>query len=375
MTDTAHAHSLRQRLTDELRRSGNPHSTRWENAFRNVPRERFVSRFTVPTPDGLIEYDVHGPNANQALAAVYSDSTLITRWDSAGTAISSSTTPSLMALMLEQLDAAPGHTVLEVGTGTGYNAALLSTTLGDEAVTTIDVDPVVIENARAALRETGYAPTVIRGDGAHGVPARAPFDRILATCGAHRIPAEWLRQLRPGGILLVNLSFALVRLEVDEHGHAHGPFTDTAAFMTMRHDPNTTEPTARDVLARTSGEPSTTRTAAPLPELAEPSVIFLRALLYPRLRQLTFDHDSGTEQRLYDTETGAWARARRNGADSVTLEQHGSRDLWSELTELVTEWHECGRPEPHHHGLHVTPDGTHILRVDTPTGAVTVREF
>ncbi|QYN32955.1 methyltransferase domain-containing protein [Pseudonocardia sp. DSM 110487] len=87
------------------------------------------------------------------------------------------------------LDAAPGHTVLEIGTG--YNAALLCHRLGSEAVTSIDIDPELVDAARETLMSVGFTPTLVAGDGADGVPERAPFDRILATCAVPAVPGAW----------------------------------------------------------------------------------------------------------------------------------------------------------------------------------------
>lgn len=123
---------LRREFADRLARAGYLDNPRWFDAFRTVPREAFVTAFTVPHRGGqLHHYDLTDPaEAGTALSAVYTDNTLITQVDAGGTATSSSTAPSLMALMLHQLDLKGGHTVLEVGTGTGYNAALLSHFIG-----------------------------------------------------------------------------------------------------------------------------------------------------------------------------------------------------------------------------------------------------
>ena len=94
--------------------------------------------------------------------------------------------------------------VLEIGTGTGYNAALLARYLGEQWVTSIDIDPVLSEQARANLKAAGYAPTVVRADGAGGWPSTAPCDRIISTAAviAGRLPYAWVEQTRPGGLIL-----------------------------------------------------------------------------------------------------------------------------------------------------------------------------
>jgi protein-L-isoaspartate O-methyltransferase len=97
------------------------------------------------------------------------------------------------------------HRVLEIGTGTGYNAALLAHRLGDGQVVSIEVDPQVAEQTRHALARAGFAPTVITADGSAGYPAGAPYDRVIATCSAllGQVPYQWVAQTRAGGRLVV----------------------------------------------------------------------------------------------------------------------------------------------------------------------------
>ncbi|MPZ67494.1 MAG: methyltransferase domain-containing protein [Pseudonocardiaceae bacterium] len=156
-------------------------------------------------------------------------------------ASSSSTQPALMALMLEVLDVDDGHRVLEIGTGTGYNAALLSHRPGAKAVTPIDIDPTVVTDARTRLEATGYTPTVALADAGAGYPANAPYDRIIATVSVPKIPYAWVQQTRPGGKLLTHLyrtldAGGLLLATVDDSGRcAHGTFLpDYGSFMPLR---------------------------------------------------------------------------------------------------------------------------------------------
>jgi protein-L-isoaspartate(D-aspartate) O-methyltransferase len=119
--------------------------------------------------------------------------------------VSSSTKPDLMIRMLEALDVTDGMRVLEIGTGTGYNAALLSHRLGSAQVCSVDIDPHLVSQARQRLTRLGYTPTVATADGADGLPAHAPFDRIIATCALFAVPAAWIAQLRPGGLALAHI--------------------------------------------------------------------------------------------------------------------------------------------------------------------------
>jgi len=103
-----------------------------------------------------------------------------------------------MAVMLEALDVTDGVRVLEVGTGTGYNAALLCHRLGDQHVVTVEVDPVLAEQAQQRLAEVGYRPIVHVGDGADGYPPGAPYDRVIVTCALTSLPWKLIEQTRQG---------------------------------------------------------------------------------------------------------------------------------------------------------------------------------
>lgn len=158
--------------------------------------------------------------------------------------------PRLMALMLEALDIGDGMRVLEVGSGTGYNSALLCERLGSQLVTSIDVDETLVVSARKRLDGLGYVPALAAADGACGYPANAPYDRILATVALPHIPGLWIEQACDRGKILVNLhrdlgSGALALLTVHD-GRAEGHFLpDYGGFMPVR---STCGPSAFELL-------------------------------------------------------------------------------------------------------------------------------
>jgi protein-L-isoaspartate(D-aspartate) O-methyltransferase len=164
-TTPADPEQLREALVSFIDGFGTFRSTQVKDAFRTVPRHLFL-----PGVD---------------LTTAYAPKPVVTRRAEDGTAVSSASSPHVVATMLEQLDVAPGHRVLEIGAATGINAALLAELVGPTGtVVTIELDDDLAAGARASLTATGYDQVeVICGDGALGHPARAPYDRIIVTAG------------------------------------------------------------------------------------------------------------------------------------------------------------------------------------------------
>jgi protein-L-isoaspartate(D-aspartate) O-methyltransferase len=146
------------------------------NALRRVPRHLFV-------PENL-------------RADAYRDRPLPIGHDATISA------PTIVALMTELLDVAPDHRVLEVGTGSGYQAAILSGLARE--VFSIEIVPPLAESAAARLSALGYRNVTVRtGDGYAGWPERGPFDRIIVTAAAPHVPQPLVDQLRRGGRMVI----------------------------------------------------------------------------------------------------------------------------------------------------------------------------
>ncbi len=185
--DSPDLSGLRDRMVSQVAASGRPVSDAVALAMRAVPRHLFL------------------PGTDPELA--YRNEPIVTRRSADGQPTSSSSQPTIMAYMLDQLDVAPGHRVLEIGAGTGYNAALLAHLVGAAGtVVTVDLDEDVADQARAHLAAAGYPDvTVLAADGAAGYPPGAPYDRIIATVGVSDLAPAWRDQLVPGGRIVVPL--------------------------------------------------------------------------------------------------------------------------------------------------------------------------
>lgn len=166
--------AARRHMVDRLVREGYVRSPRVRDAFLAVPREVFVPQ----EERGDAYEDTPLPiGSRQTISA-----------------------PSMIAIMLEEAQLEPGQRVLEIGTGTGYNAALLATLVGERNVVSIERDASLASRARSNLAACGLADvTVVVGDGSLGYPERAPYDCILATAAAPRIPGAWPPQLSSRG--------------------------------------------------------------------------------------------------------------------------------------------------------------------------------
>lgn len=110
--------------------------------------------------------------------------------------------PSMIAIMLEALDLKKGDKVLEIGTGSGYNAALISEIVG-ENVFSIERIPELAEFAKNNLKKAGYKVKVFIGDGTLGYEGEAPYDKIIVTAAAPKIPEPLIKQLKIGGKLCI----------------------------------------------------------------------------------------------------------------------------------------------------------------------------
>ncbi|MFD6337260.1 MULTISPECIES: protein-L-isoaspartate(D-aspartate) O-methyltransferase [unclassified Streptomyces] len=356
----------------------------WLPAYRAVPREAFVPDLIWPgVTDGTGGAEAIDRRTDPAawFRAVYSDVSLTTQWDDGAHTGSrrgrnpscSNSQPSMVFSMLGALEVRPESAVLEVGTGTGWNAGLLSERVGSHNVVTVECDPRSALTAHARLHAAGYSPVAIVGDGSLGWPARAPYDRVLITASLREIPAEIIGQTEPGGLIVSPYATeyggeAVVRLTVQEDGSAGGPFIGPSAFMRLRRQ-RTFRTDTREYLRGPwpAGGRRTETTLSPeavgdwLPMFA----IGLQTRgMFPWAQHYA---DGSYTLWLRDTAVTSWATADYEpGKDVFEVYQGGPRDLWSELTAAYVWWDDQGRPGFERFGLTLGPDGTPWAWLDSP---------
>jgi protein-L-isoaspartate(D-aspartate) O-methyltransferase len=334
---------LRARFVEQIRRNGAPLTGELAAAFAAVPREEFVvagfqqreGRWVMPGDPGFLEI-------------VYHDDVLVTKLDGPRP-VSSSSQPSLMAIMLAALDVRPGLRVLEIGTGTGYNAALLAR-LGAE-VTSVDVQADVADRARAALERAGVEGVrVVHGDGYAGAPGER-FDRVIVTVGVAGLSPRWLAQLNQGGLAVVPVEHAGTHPVLAVQGTADGPVTATvvcpSGFMSASGPLTAGHPYAHPA-------PAAARSLAPFAETAGPrwdpplDALAYRDLWYAAgvwYRRATHAALPGVEQSclvlLDESRTGGAAIL----ADGSVMAggEHAERYA-AEAADTIRRWEAAGRP-------------------------------
>jgi methyltransferase of ATP-grasp peptide maturase system len=357
MTDTA---PQRRALADRLEKAGVLTTPQWRAAVEALPRELFLEpgvflpedsgRWRPVTPVGV------GPAEWAEIA--YRDQSLVTQLDGhltadqtaelvTGSPTSSSTTPVTVVGMIEHLNVEEGHQVLEIGTGTGYSSALMCHRLGEDNVTTVEVDPDVAARADLALEAVGFSTWTMTGDGLLGNPRRAPYDRVIATCAVRRIPHTWVRQTKPGGIILATVGSwgygtGLAKVTVGEDGTAEGRIVERSSFMQARSQ--AVVPVAGDLSARTAYVDSERAAKVPPVILEEWMPAFLAQLAAPGAQFLRATTSDGAQLLyVFDPERESFAQFVADG-DGWTVRQGGPVALWDKIEDALVAWREAGSP-------------------------------
>lgn len=348
-----------QQMVDRLIVQGSLWSAPLIRAFRDTPRHRFLTRVYLPRSGGTEQpWRAVSLRGAAALRLVYSDRALVTRIGPAGP-LSSSSQPSLMAAMLEDLEVAPGHRVLEVGTGTGYNAALLAHVAGPGRVVSVEVDRDVLAEAQRRLRHfPDRRVHLVHADGRQPLPGAESFDRILVTAAAVDLEPAWLAQTTKGGRIVTPLALApgLAFIAAGEvrDGVFTGRLTRPAYFVPLRSEGETGEP------------PPATGASGPLRVQQAPWAAWFdrkgRAAWSRFVRGFVFFAWLSGLRVIYLTQGGSavFGIANPDGAVCLLgLDRWHVADGGGDLAwELVRAYQDAGAPWPTEYEFQASPDGS-----------------
>jgi protein-L-isoaspartate(D-aspartate) O-methyltransferase len=346
-------------LVAALKSEGKLSSPLVEAAFKQVPRHPFIDHFfLLENNDRRVQWRQVQPssvqNTDAWLQAVYSNMPMVTAYDEYNTPTSSSSSPDAMALMLESLQLGPGLRVLEIGTGTGYNAALLAHIVGDpHKIFTVEIDTALARRAQLILDQVaGEGITVCTGDGLRGYAPSAPYNRMIATGSYYKVPLDWLDQLQPGGILLMNLrghlgACAFIKVvKAGPRGVAHGTFLAGSDFMELR-DAQAPSHRVTDLVARYLGRPTVTQRPFTCAEF-DPSLLwdhrleFLLQLSFPELYFTSIQVDPMCPC-LIDTASDTMLVFRPGGRQGKWfVEIKGQERLWKRVAQAYKWWVDTG---------------------------------
>ncbi|MGW4528588.1 methyltransferase domain-containing protein [Amycolatopsis sp. NPDC004378] len=363
---------LARQLADQLAEEDVLHSPAWRAALEQTPRHLFVPAFHTQQPDGTWITTAEGDDG--WLEAVYQNTPLVTALatttDGHQVTVSSSTKPGLMIRMLERLEIRDEHRVLEIGTGTGYNAGLLCHRLGATQVFSVDIGTDLVTTARERLATLSHTPTLAATDGTDGLPQHGPYDRIIATCSVPAIPWAWAEQLRPGGLLLVDLkpaihagNLVLLKRYADR---LEGRFLPTwAGFMTIR-----STDTAPPTLQPAGDPPHGTRSKTGLDPLPWNSLVPWLLAQAELPAGTTFGYrgmsDTGPEWATFTAPDSSWCciRMRADVEGQREVRQAGPAQIWSRVEAATASWTRLGKPSWDRLGLTVHQNGSHRVWLD-----------
>lgn len=361
----------------------------WQAAFTDVMRGDFIpDDIWTDEPDGLAPLS-RAERPDEWLAAAYApDDFVIIQADDGKTPpgrrgeriTSTASAPAVVALMLDRLDVKPDSRVLEIGTGSGYNAALLSVQVGPDRVTTIDVDEDLVALARARLDRLGlHATTTVYGDGTQpaNVKDHRMFDRIMSTAAVQRIPSAWVEQCAPGGLILSpwgtafdNGALVALRVMDDARPVATGFFIDPVSFMWVR-DQRVPSRWVPQYIHNTDKADRSATELHPFEPIERAA--FAIGLRLPGVIQRVVPNEETGAAQVYviDPETRSWAAVLvpDEAADALPVMQFGPRRMWDEVERAHAWWVELGKPEHTRFGLGVDGDSQWVW-LDTPSNMI-----
>ncbi len=340
------------RFIDMLRMQGALSADGLESAFRATPRHRFVHHYldTKRKKPRMVKVNPDRPSATQ-LERIYSNEALTTHRPPGP--LSTISQPSLVGHTLRQMRLEPGMRVLEIGAGTGWNAALMGRLVGGSgSVTTVELHPAVARQARRALRAAGPRNVkVVTRDGANGHASTAPFDRIVATVGSPDVFDPWMTQLKERGLLVLPLQaiphgpFCLLAALRKTRGHVRGDAFGPAWFI--RLEGPKTRGRARTVDAQDSAQQSRGHAKA-RKHLAPWACVQPGARRFYRDMLMMMAHLEGMSV-TYSDKAAHVASQHSDGtcrAEESHVEVRGDSSTYEELLSVTERWLSLGAPGP-----------------------------
>jgi protein-L-isoaspartate O-methyltransferase len=365
------------RLAGDLERRGLLTDPRWREALREVPRHMFVPSvaWAVSDKPGGGGWRIDAASDPEGWwEAVYSDSSIIIQVDDGagdpasgqGRATSSVSAPGSAISFLELLDPRPNDRVLEIGTGSGWTAALLCHACGDGHVASVEVDPALSGQAAANVAALGYSPRLLTGDGVGGAPAGVPYDRIHVTCGVADIPRAWLAQARPGGMIVVpwapnRTAGYKLRLTVVDGPAAVGTFHGPGRYTMLR----TQRSAVRRILRHAGQADISSARLDPrsVTDGGEGAQLAIVARVPGISSHMVREQDGTASLLLYETgdPDGSWAACDYEpGTTDFRVSQYGARRLWDEVVSAYMFWLRSGSPGRERFGITIDSDATCI---------------
>ncbi|MFE1176844.1 methyltransferase domain-containing protein [Streptomyces sp. NPDC058773] len=371
--------ALAKNLASILVETGDLASPHWKAAFEETPRHVFVpAYFQSQGGTPTVWKRVDSADGEDWYNPIYTNTTLVTRLDqqsgeaserqTSGVPTSSSTQPSLTARMLEILDIQEDDEVLDAGTGSGYQAALIAhRQKGAQRLVTADIDPELTEAAQASLKTLGYEPDVLTVD----VSAwrwQKQFHKVIVTCSLPRITATLQAAVAPGGRLVANvfppLSSALAVLDAHSDGRLEGRFhVDGGSFMPARGLTADPRPSSGELPDESEGA-----TDLPITAFDSYHFNFLLAAQLPGVQLQYGTDDNGQAMRRLVMPDGTWAAGYFPADEPSLFRESGARGIWETVVSRWAWFVENGHPTWDRFGLTVTPEGEHRIWFETPEG-------
>ena len=360
--------TLRQQLADAMEQRGDwPQRSPWiRQAVTTLPRDLFA-------PDRLYDWDGRAwqpvdrssdPDSWAQLLYANQDMAATTQVTNDGLPSSSLSCQAVVVDMLDLLLLEPGQRVLELGTGSGWNSALLAQRAGPHMVTSVELDRGLADAARSRLP----AVAVRTGDGAKGWPAGAPYDRVISTYAVDQIPWAWVEQTTPGGRLVTPWGrLGHVALTVADDGRsATGWVQGLGQFMPARGN---LVAVGSYGLIRGDQEPASERVTERdlAPFRADQHLRFAIRVAAPDLWiQAGVDRD-GVNVWIHDG-IASWATFSAVRDEPTAVYQGGPRQLADEFEQAWDQWLALGSPDLYEYGLTVTASEQYAWALDPETG-------